>query len=1177
MENLPIVSVQDARLTETNGQLSFTVTLSEASDAPVTVLATPFGGTAFEGLDFRGTQQTITIPAGETETTFTVETFSDETIENDESVVVELANPDGATFAGDAQTIEAFGLIQDDDGVGTGASLFVSDARVVEGDEGQRTATFDVVLSKTPDLSLTVDYTTKGLSATAGEDFVSTEGSLVFAGGETAKTVEVPINGDGDIEGTESFALVVTPPDSIENATESAVGEARILDDDSGTNGAPTVSLADVRLVESDQKMQFAVSLSETRDSETSLDMRAVDGTAEALNDFAETLGEITIPAGDTTSYATVNAFSDSFDEADERFALELSNPGGDLALAGQAAVLRAQGVLRDDDTDEPGSAVFVDDVRVVEGDSGSREAVFDIAISRPSEIPLTVSYATEAGSATAGKDFTSVTGEVTFAPGQTGASVAVPILGDMAVEGSETFTFRVDSDFAANGAADVAATATILADDTSADVPVATITNTHRSEDTAQVAFTVTLSEPAESPVSIDYATRGGTALSNEDFGDQRGTLEIAAGERTGTIVIEAFTDEADEPDEAFTVELTDAQGATLAGDAALLRARGVIRDDDGESVNRALLAEDVRMLEGDDGQRDAVFDISLSRPLDTAISLPYTTRELTAEAGVDFQPKSGTLNFAVGQTDAAVTVPVFGDRVSEASERFALDVEGPVARLVGSGASGVTATATLMDDDTGAAAATPVPTVTLEGARAIERTGEMAFTVSLSEASDASVGVAVTTVDGTAEGGTDFEAKDDVAVVPVGKTSANFVIRTLADDVAEGKETFTLRATDAIGAELAGGADNLEVTGTIVDDDQTVEDTGPVLSVEDSIVEEPNTGTATLTFPVSLLNAAEQDVTANYEFVSGTARVGGDGADVSAETGTVTIPAGERNTTVTATVQADTITEDAENFLLRLDSPENATFQADTETAFGIGTINANEGDEATFPLLDLTPREQVAAIYTAYFGRAPNPEGLDFWVGELQSGLVRGEGNGQVLTNIASSFAADTDPGEAIALFPFLASPDDATDADIDSFVTDVFQNVFNRDPDPAGLDFWRGQVRDLIDGEGFVGNAIINIVSGARNTDDGADRDTLRNKLDVGLAYAEEVTQRGAAFSLSDDQSDAQAVLADVTADGATVSTALDLVESRVAADRAEADAEAPALQGIGSDAGTDALL
>jgi endoglucanase len=64
----------------------------------------------------------------------------------------------------------------------------------------------------------------------------------------------------------------------------------------------------------------------------------------------------------------------------------------------------------------------------------------FTVTLSAASTTPVTVRYATENGTATAGADYQSVAGLLTFAPGETVKTVTVTVFGDATVEGDETF-----------------------------------------------------------------------------------------------------------------------------------------------------------------------------------------------------------------------------------------------------------------------------------------------------------------------------------------------------------------------------------------------------------------------------------------------------------------------------------------------------------------------------------------------------------------------------------------------------------------------------------------------------------------------------------------------------------------------------------------------------------------
>ena len=105
------------------------------------------------------------------------------------------------------------------------------------------------------------------------------------------------------------------------------------------------------------------------------------------------------------------------------------------------------------------GVGVSVADARAEEGTDETLD--FVVSLGRAASETVTVAYATADGSATAGADYTATNGTLTFTPGETEKTVAVPVLDDAHDEGEETLTFRLS---AASGAvlADGEATGTI-------------------------------------------------------------------------------------------------------------------------------------------------------------------------------------------------------------------------------------------------------------------------------------------------------------------------------------------------------------------------------------------------------------------------------------------------------------------------------------------------------------------------------------------------------------------------------------------------------------------------------------------------------------------------------------------------------------------------------------------
>lgn len=106
--------------------------------------------------------------------------------------------------------------------------------------------------------------------------------------------------------------------------------------------------------------------------------------------------------------------------------------------------------------------------------------------------------------------------------------------------------------------------------------------------------------------PVTVALGAVDGSATAGDDYVDPATTVEFAPGQTTRTIQVATVADEAEEPSEAFTLELADPAGAGLGSVAAL---EVTILDDDGEVVGppdgRTLIVDDheAPLVQGDAG----------------------------------------------------------------------------------------------------------------------------------------------------------------------------------------------------------------------------------------------------------------------------------------------------------------------------------------------------------------------------------------------------------------------------------------------------------------------------------------------------------------------------------------------------------------------------------------------
>ena len=119
-----------------------------------------------------------------------------------------------------------------------------------------------------------------------------------------------------------------------------------------------------------------------------------------------------------------------------------------------------------------------------------------------------------------------------------------------------------------------------------------------------ASLDFAVTLNRAASGPVSVDYATKDGTATAGSDYTATSGTLTFAAGETAKTVSVPLLDDAHDEGKETFTLGLSNPRGAYLR--KMHREAKGVIRNDDSlqamwlSRFGRTVAGQTVEALEG-------------------------------------------------------------------------------------------------------------------------------------------------------------------------------------------------------------------------------------------------------------------------------------------------------------------------------------------------------------------------------------------------------------------------------------------------------------------------------------------------------------------------------------------------------------------------------------------------
>ena len=231
---LPGLSIGNGSLTEGagGGSMRFEVRVEPASGRTVTVQYGTADVTATGGSDYTAVTGTLSFGAGTTVRTVTVPIADDALHEPEEQFTVTLRAAMNATVA----TSQGTGTIADND---RAPELSIGDGSLTEGsDDG--TMPFAVQLDLASGRTVTVQYATANVTATAGADYTSASGTLTFAAGITTATIEVAIVDDTEDEETETFTVTLSSPSGAVLAHAGATGT--ITDDDDTTTTDPVIT-----------------------------------------------------------------------------------------------------------------------------------------------------------------------------------------------------------------------------------------------------------------------------------------------------------------------------------------------------------------------------------------------------------------------------------------------------------------------------------------------------------------------------------------------------------------------------------------------------------------------------------------------------------------------------------------------------------------------------------------------------------------------------------------------------------------------------------------------------------------------------------------------------------------------------------------------------------------------
>jgi CSLREA domain-containing protein len=449
---------------------------------------------------------------------------------------------------------------------------------------------------------------------------------------------------------------------------------------------------------------------------------------------------------------------------------------------------------------------------------------------------------------------------------------------------------------------------------------------------------------------LAVNFATRDDTAIAGQHYTAVSGTLNFADGETAKNISL-PITKFPGSGSRTLFVTLTNTSTPEVVGASGVTVVR-IFGSNSGPTISFG----GTSVREGDAGTTNAVIPVGLSIAIGQTVTVDYSTLAMTATSGVDFQPVSGTLTFAPGETLKSVTVPVIGDRLNEFNETFTLSLSNETNAFIDFSSN--PPVTTILDDDA-------PPSVSVSDAGLVEPasgTATAVFNVGLSYPSGKVVTVNFATADGTAKAGSDYQAASGTLAFAPGETTKTVSVVVNSDAEAEPVETFALNLSNPSNVSLA----RAQGTGTIA----PANSSAVQFSAASYSARESDHSAA-----INVTRAGDTSASASVDYATADLTAT-ERADYTKALGTLRFAPGESSKTFVVLLSEDAYAEGDETVTLTLTNPVGA-FVNGPNTA---SLVIHDEGASAVNPA-DVA-QSFVRQHYHDFLNREPDDAGLQFW---------------------------------------------------------------------------------------------------------------------------------------------------------------------------------------------------
>ncbi len=368
---------------ENDGTVTIDVARTGNSSIPASVGYSIRPGTganaATDGVDFVSGSGQLQFSGGQTNKTFTVRLRDDASVEQDETVLLALANPSPGGVLGKSNVVATLTIIDNDYAPGR-VSLSATNYNVDEG----KTATVTVRRTGGNVGVIQVQYTTVDETAAVPFDYLQTSGTLIWNDLDSSeRTIAVPISNDGLVEGGERLRIRLFNPSPAEALGVRTNSTVTILDDDA--LGAFAFNAGEYLADEKGGSISVTVVRTGGSADLASVKYATItNGTAVLGQDYEAASGVLNFGVGELSKTFTVRLLDDTAADGERTFGLELSDPQPAGALLG--AIVQATVAIVDNETfNIPAGSVEADFAT----GAGANDAVHSVVIQSDGKIVI--------------------------------------------------------------------------------------------------------------------------------------------------------------------------------------------------------------------------------------------------------------------------------------------------------------------------------------------------------------------------------------------------------------------------------------------------------------------------------------------------------------------------------------------------------------------------------------------------------------------------------------------------------------------------------------------------------------------------------------------------------------------------------------------------------------------